>query len=111
MKEMEKMEIVFVASEMTPFAHSGGLGDVVGALPHEIAKLGHSVSVFIPKYKSVSVEKYSIESIVDPLNIPLGSEIETGRLLGCRYNEINVFFVDEPSFFNRDSFYGTPVGD
>ena len=39
-----------VASEATPFATTGGLADVVGSLPREIAALGHQVAVLIPRY-------------------------------------------------------------
>ncbi len=105
------MEIVFIASEMAPFAQTGGLADVVGVLPHEIAKAGHSVSVFLPKYKMISDQKYSLESVIDPLNIPVGSDVETGRLFGGRFGEVHVFFVDEPYLYGRDGLYGTPMGD
>ncbi len=105
------MEIVFVASEMTPFAQTGGLADVVGSLPHEIAKLGHSVSVFLPKYKTVSEDKYSLEVLINSLNIPVGTEVETGKLWGGKAGDVNVFFIDESYFFDRDGLYGTPLGD
>ena len=48
------MDIVFAASECTPWAKTGGLADVVGALPQALAKLGHRVSVFIPYYRQVA---------------------------------------------------------
>ncbi|HUK81127.1 MAG TPA: glycogen synthase [Verrucomicrobiae bacterium] len=47
------MKILFAASEMTPFAKTGGLGDVVGALPIELAELGHEVICCVPYYRSV----------------------------------------------------------
>ena len=47
------MHIVFAASECVPFAKTGGLADVVGALPPELVKLGHQVTVYLPLYKSV----------------------------------------------------------
>lgn len=105
------MEITFVSSEVAPFAQTGGLADVLGALPQEIARLGHSVSVFLPKYKSISEEKYTLEVGVEALNIPIGSDIETGKLYACRYGDIHVFFVDEPYLFGREGLYGTPLGD
>ena len=47
------MHIVFAASECVPFAKTGGLADVVGALPPELVKLGHEVTVYLPLYASV----------------------------------------------------------
>jgi starch synthase len=47
------VHIVFAASECVPFAKTGGLADVVGALPPELVKLGHRVTVYLPLYKSV----------------------------------------------------------
>ena len=47
------MQIVFAASEAVPFAKTGGLADVVGALPRQILKLGHEVTVYLPLYAAV----------------------------------------------------------
>jgi len=48
------MKIVFAASECAPYAKTGGLGDVVGALPRELARQGHDVTTYLPLYKQVS---------------------------------------------------------
>jgi len=105
------MEVVFVTAEMDPFAKTGGLADVCGSLPNEIVKLGHSVSVFLPKYRAVNEQKHSLETLVESLSIPLGSDLENGKLLGCRHRNVNIFFVEHPYFFDRDGLYGTPLGD
>ena len=105
------MEIIFVASEMAPFAQTGGLADVIGSLPHAVAKLGHSVSVFLPKYKAVSEDKYSLDILANAINIPVGTEVETGKLWGGKLDDVNIFFIDEPYLFDRDGLYGTPMGD
>ncbi|NCS89282.1 MAG: hypothetical protein GW789_11155, partial [Ignavibacteria bacterium] len=44
------MKIAFAASEAYPFAKTGGLGDVIGALPKALKELGEDVKVFLPKY-------------------------------------------------------------
>jgi len=65
------MQITFAASECTPFAKTGGLADVVGALPRELVKLGHQVAVFLPFYARVRKHiggepKYAIQSLTIP---------------------------------------------
>ena len=49
-------KILFVASEVAPFAKSGGLGDVIGSLPKELIELGYDVSVIMPRYKQIECE-------------------------------------------------------
>lgn len=44
------------SSEAAPFAKSGGLGDVLGALPQALAKIGHDVRVVLPKYGCIPFE-------------------------------------------------------
>ena len=65
------MQIVFAASEAVPFAKSGGLADVVGALPREILKLGHEITVYLPLYAAVRSHiagemNYRVRSITIP---------------------------------------------
>jgi len=105
------MEIVFVASEMSPFAKTGGLADVIGSLPPEIAKRGHRVSVFLPKYKKITNQKFKLESVGHEIHVPIGSETETGRLVSSQVGKLTVFFVDHSEYFDRDEIYGTPMGD
>lgn len=105
------MEVVFVASEMAPFAKTGGLADVIGALPQEIARLGHRVSVFLPFYKKVKRQSFTLESILQNVPVPLGLEIEEADVLSCWHGRVTVFFISHPGFFERDELYGTPTGD
>ena len=105
------MEIVFVASEMVPYASTGGLGDVLGSLPQEIAKLGHRVSIFIPRYKRVAQQGFALEPVEENLHVPLGSEVETASVFFHQFGELNIFLVAHSDFFERDELYGTPMGD
>lgn len=106
------MKIVFAASEMEPFAKTGGLADVIGSLTGEIRALGHEVAAFIPRYKTIDVHKRGLQSVVENLEIPVGSEREKGSVYGVTMkNGVSVYFIDHPDFFNRDAFYGNASGD
>ena len=105
------MEVVFVGSEMTPFAKTGGLGDVLGSLPKEIARLGHRVSVFLPKYRKITQEQFALELVLDAVHIPIGSDVETARVYSCLFEDVSIFLVDHAEYFDREELYGTPMGD
>ena len=55
-------KILFVSSEVSPYAKSGGLADVAGSLPKELLKLGYDISVIMPKYKQIT---YDMEYVTD----------------------------------------------
>ena len=63
------MRILYVASEAVPFAKTGGLADVMGALPKYVKQHGHEAVVIIPKYRAVKAQAASILS----LTIPMGA--------------------------------------
>jgi len=106
------MRIVFVTPEMVPFAKTGGLADVTGTLPKEIQALGREVICFLPKYKKIDVHRWPLKEALDRFQIPMGSEVETGRAF--RYDHpagFRVYFIDQPEYYSRDELYGTPLGD
>ncbi len=105
------MDIVFAASEMFPFAKAGGLGDVMGSLPREVARRGHRVYVFLPKYKWIAKQKFGLSKELEGIVIPMGSEQETANIFSCAWNEVTVYLVDHLEYFGRDYIYGTPLGD
>ncbi|MGA2249394.1 glycogen synthase GlgA [Terracidiphilus sp.] len=107
------MRIVFAASECVPFAKTGGLADVVGALPPELVKLGHEVTVYLPLYAVVRPHladrwKYVIRSITIPYE---SYNRFAGIVDGGKRNGVQYYFVDCPELFDRQGLYGTPTGD
>jgi starch synthase len=106
------MHIVFAASECAPWAKTGGLADVVSALPRTLVKLGHKVSVFIPYYRQVAkiVPKASV--VLPSVTIPFPSYSRFVRVLdGGVVEGVQMYFVDCPQLFDRENFYATPSGD
>lgn len=95
---------------MLPYSKTGGLADVMSALPIQIRNLGNDVSVFLPRYKTI--DKNNLEVVIDRLEVPLGSDKETGRIYKTALpSGVVIYFVDHPEFFCRDAYYGTPLGD
>ncbi len=94
------MRVIFVASEAVPHAKTGGLADVVGALPRYLKDLGVETTTLIPRYKGIAapVEK--------KMKINLGKQYEVGV---CRQGDF--MFIDYPPFFDREGLYGDASGD
>ena len=106
------MRVLFVASEGLPFSKTGGLADVVEALPKALVQLGHEVAIVLPRYRSVG--KTAVAKVASPsLTVPMGATLRFPSIgesapqpSGVRY-----FFVDDPEYFDREQLYGTPAGD
>jgi starch synthase len=106
------MHIVFAASECSPWARTGGLGDVVSALPKTLAKLGHRVSVFLPYYRQVAKAVPDAPVVLSSVTIPFPTYSRFVRILdGGLIDGVQNYFVDCPELFDRESFYATPSGD
>ena len=101
-----------VLSEVTPFAKTGGLADVGGALPLALSDLGCKVSVVMPFYNRFLEELASEDPLVGDLLVPLGSRaLGTDVYLGKLDDAVDVYFVRRDEFFDRTNLYGTPKGD
>jgi starch synthase len=102
------MRILFVASEALPYAKTGGLADVIEALPKALVKLGHEVAVFLPRYRSIKTSKVSIPS----LTIPQGPRLRFPAIgNGSVLHGVRYFFLDDPAYFDREGIYGDAVRD
>ncbi|MGL4109948.1 glycogen synthase GlgA [Clostridium sp. LP20] len=100
------MKVLLVASESHPFIKTGGLGDVVGALPKSLVKNGNDVRVVIPKYKNIN------NKIKEKLNFIKWFMVQVGwRSQYCgvfEYKEAGVtyYLLDNEYYFGRDALYG-----
>jgi starch synthase len=105
------MKVAFLASEVVPYAKTGGLADVAGALPKFLAALGADVRVFMPFYREVGRKKLALETVVDGAALELDGAKLSYRVLAHRTDGVTIHFIDRPAFFDRDHLYGTATGD
>ena len=103
------LRVLFIAAEGVPFVKTGGLADVIGALPKALRRLGHDVRVVLPRYSSVDPARWNLDLALDDLDVPMNTAhervaVRAGRMAGG----IPVYFVDAPRYFNRENLYGYP---
>ena len=108
------MRILHVASEVAPYSKTGGLADVLGALPRALAALGHEVTVVTPRYRSIDPERFGLARRLRGLAAPLGADtVAVGVFEGQAPStpRVRVYLVDHPPSFDRDGIYGDAHGD
>ncbi|MCF8261839.1 MAG: glycogen synthase GlgA [Melioribacteraceae bacterium] len=103
------MKIAFVASEVVPFAKTGGLADVSGSLPPVISNLGNDVKVFMPKYFSIDSKKYDLKEnkLVGVFPVTINGFEYLGKVFKgfLPDTDVEVYFIDQPYFFHRSQLY------
>jgi starch synthase len=102
------VRILFVASEGLPFSKTGGLADVIEALPKALVAMGHEVAVVLPRYRDSKSTGVVIPSLTIPMGLRLRFPAVTG---GTVVSGVRYFFVDDPAYFDRDGLYGNANGD
>jgi len=106
------MHVACVAPECVPFVKTGGLADVIGSLPREIASRGHKVTVYLPFYRQVQShfpqKKIALQSITVPFQYynRFVAVIDGGKRDGVQF-----YFIDSPELFDREGVYGTQAGE
>ncbi len=102
------MKILFVSSEGLPYSKTGGLADVVEALPAALQALGHEVAILLPRYHGNKITSTLISSV----SIQLGDKMRFPAIgEGAPVKGVRYFFVDDPPFFDRAHLYGDKAGD
>ncbi len=100
------MKILYVTSEANPFAASGGLGDVMGALPAAVAEKGHECAVILPLYNTMKEEyRCKMEHVVD-ISFNHSWRRTGTSVFKILHNNVTYYFVENHSYFNRGRLYG-----
>ena len=106
---MASINVLMVAAEAEPFAKVGGLADVIGALPRALEKLGVSVTIAIPRYRTIDLSRFGFQ----PYPVTAGSRVHLGpELLSYDVHRatmpdssIDVFLIGNDRFFDRNGIY------
>ena len=109
----KSMKILLLSSEVAPFAKTGGLADVAGALPKELKQLRHDVRIILPKYSQVNERHYNLREVIrlKDIEIPMGSKTYTVAFKSAFIPDtrVQVYFLEYDPFFDRDSLYLNPA--
>lgn len=107
---MPRLKILFVASECVPFAKTGGLADVAGALPIALAERGHDVRVVVPRYRVT--KRHAAERLPAPLAVPVGFGEAWCAVWEARFprSDARVYLLEHDALYDRDGIYGAPGG-
>jgi starch synthase len=104
----DSLKVLFVASECAPFAKTGGLGDVVGALPKALARRGIDVRVVVPLYAGFRWNE--LERLEGALKVPIGRGEARGavRMGKLPKSDVTVYFLEHHWYYDRPYLYGPP---
>lgn len=103
----QKLRVIYASAELFPFAKSGELADVASSLPKYLSDLGMEVFVFMPKYRNPEIESFPMERVLQELPVPLGTEKVKASVYKGELGKYEIYFIDNPKYFWRDSVYGT----
>jgi starch synthase len=117
---MNQYKVWYIASEVSPFAKTGGLGDVTGAFPKSLKTRNHEVRLIMPKYKTINERKYILREVIRLKDIPvkLNDVTKTVNVKSAFLpdSKVQIYFVEMPDLFGRNGIYvdnatGKPFAD
>ena len=107
-----RLHVVMVSPEIVPFAKTGGLADVVGALSIALERLGQQVSLIMPAHRRALKCGVPMEETGIRFAVPVSNRREEATLLRAKVGrDISVYLIRADRYFDRDNLYGTPEGD
>lgn len=105
----DALKVLFLSAEMVPFAKTGGLADVTGALPKALAQIGADVRVVLPRYGRIDPERFQMTEALPAFQVPMDDTPEPVTILKTdAVPGVPVYFVNSDTYFNREGIYGYP---
>jgi starch synthase len=106
------MKIGVISSEISPFAKTGGLADVVGSLSLALEQLGHELCLILPAYRSTLQAGFALTGVPLDVSVPLSDRQETATILKTTLGrDVTIYLVRADRYFDREFLYGTKQGD
>lgn len=99
------LKIAMISAECVPYAKTGGLADVVGALPPVLRAMGHDVIVIMPKYGSIDAQRYGMRPFLSPLGVQMGDTVEWSAAYVAESEGVPVYFIECEKYFARPGLY------
>ena len=101
------MNVAVIASEAVPFAKTGGLADVAGALPPALERQGHRAALFLPCYQRVWKASPPLAATGLTLRVPIGAKVVEGHVYKTTLpgSDVAVYLIDQPAYFDRAGLY------
>jgi starch synthase len=108
------LNVLFLSSEVEPFAKTGGLADVSGALPQTVKNLDHEIRVMMPRYGSINERKSHLHEMIRlrDVEVPVGTKVYPANVkssfLANNHAKVQVYFLDNQHYFGRSGLYVHP---
>ncbi|MCZ6777172.1 MAG: glycogen synthase GlgA [Ignavibacteria bacterium] len=108
------LNVLFLSSEVDPFAKTGGLADVSGALPQSIKELNHEIRIIMPCYGSINERKSKLHNMtrLREIKVPVGAKSMLANVkssfISNNHIKVQVYFLDNPALFGRSGLYVHP---
>jgi starch synthase len=107
----DNLKVLFLSPEIVPFAKTGGLADVAGALPLALNSLGAEVRLVLPFYRTIRKGDFEIRPFIDNIEIPLGKDTLKAAIKVSHLSDgIPVYLVEREDLYNRPNLYGNASG-
>jgi len=107
------MKILYLASEISPFARSGSLADVTCALPKALKNLNHEIRIMMPKYRFINERKYVLREVIRlrDIDVTLNGRTEKANVKSAFLpdSKVQVYFVEVADFFSTPGLYHDPI--
>lgn len=104
-QSVKSLKILMISSEVVPYAKTGGLADVVGALPQVLQRMGHEVIVVLPHYGIVDGQRYGLRRFWDSMGVWMGNTQEWCAVDVADNDRVPTYFIEHNNFFGRSGLY------